>query len=104
MGSFHWLIVIPFYFFGALTLLSGSVLVARLVRLHVPINALVIGSIIVSILALAVPLSLDWFNLDALTGRRAAVLLVASFIFAGIDAVLKDQFPLPLDHELDAED
>jgi hypothetical protein len=104
VGSFHWLIVIPFYFFGALTLLSASVLVTRIARLRVSINALVIGAILISVLSLAVPLSLDWFDLDALTGRRVAILLVASFIFAGVDAILKDQLPLPLDHDLEAED
>jgi hypothetical protein len=98
------LIVVPFYFFGALTLLSGFVLVARLMRLPVSINALVIASIVLSLLSLAVPLWLDWIDLTALTGRRAAILLVASFVFAGLDALLKDPLPLPLDQELEAED
>lgn len=104
MGNLHWLIVVPFYFFGALTLLSGFVLAARLMRLRVTINALVITAIVVTVLALAVPLTLDWIDIEALTGRRVAVLLVASFVFAGLDALLKDQLPLPLDHELESEE
>ena len=104
MGSFHWLIVIPFYFFGALSLLSGLIVAARLARLRVPINALVITAIIVSFFGLAIPLWLDWMSLDSLTGFRAAILLVASFVFAAVDAILKDQLPLPLDDELDAQE
>lgn len=104
MGSFHWLIVIPYYFFGALALVSGLVMITRILRLRIGINVIVITSISVSLLGLAIPLSLGWLDLDALTGLRLAVVLLASFVFAGVDAMLKDRLPLPLDADLEIEE
>jgi hypothetical protein len=104
VGSLHWLIVVPFYFFGALALLSGLVVLTRILRLPVGINAIVITSIGVSLLGVALPLWLDWIDLDALTGFRAAGLLIATFVFAGVDAVLKDRLPLPLDADLEIDE
>jgi hypothetical protein len=50
------------------------------------------------------PLGLGLVGLEALTGRGLAVLLIASFACAGIDAQLKKSLPLPLDAELDVEE
>ena len=104
MGNLHWLIIVPFYFFGALALLSALVVISRLLRLQVSINFLVICSILTTLLALGIPLTFDWIDLEWFTGLRAAALLIASFAFAGIDAVLKRQITLPLDEELESEE
>ena len=104
MGSLHWLIVVPFYFFGALALLSILIVASRLLRLKVSINFLVISSILITLLALAVPLSFDWVDLEWFTGWKAAVLLITSFLLAGIDTVLKRSITSPLDEELEAEE
>jgi hypothetical protein len=104
VGSLHWLIIVPYYFFGALSLLSALVVACRLLRLKVSINFLVMTSIITTLLALAVPLTFDWVDVDSFTGRGAAALLIGSFLFAGIDAVLKRWLSLPLDEELEAQE
>lgn len=104
MGSLHWLIVVPFYFFGALALVSGLVLITRILRLSLGINAIVIASIGLSLAGLTIPLWLDWVDLESLTGLRAAGLLILSFVFAGLDALLKDRLPLPLDEDLEIDE
>jgi hypothetical protein len=40
----HWLIVIPLYFFGSITLLLSFILAARLLRLRVSVDPLVTGA------------------------------------------------------------
>lgn len=44
MGSLHWLVLIPFYFLTAPTLLLLAMLGARMLRLRVSINPIVCGS------------------------------------------------------------
>ena len=100
MGSLHWLIVIPLYFFAALTLLLSLILVARLLRLRVSVNPLVIGAAALALGLIVAPLVAGWVTLDAYTGRVVLVLIVASFAVAGIDTLLQSLLPLPLDDEL----
>jgi hypothetical protein len=103
VGKLHWLILVPYYFFGAITLLGVLLLVARLLRLKLSINAIVTAAIVGTLVALAVPLLAGWVSIQALTGLGVALLLLASFLFAAIDAMLSKQLPLPLDEELTAE-
>lgn len=104
MGKLHWLILFPYYFFGALTLLGVLLLVARLTRLEIAINTLVTTAIAVSLVALVVPFVFGWVGIASFTGLGVAMLLVASFAVAAVDALLYRSLPLPLDEELMAED
>jgi len=100
MGSLHWLIVVPFYLFGSITLLLSFILAARLLRLRVALDPLVTGACALSIVLNVVPLIAGWVSLDAYAGRVLVTLIVASFALAGLDTFLRPLVPLPLDEEL----
>jgi hypothetical protein len=100
MGSLHWLIVVPLYFFTTLTLVLSFILVARLFRLRVSIDPLVTGASVLAIGLIVALLVAGWVTLDAYTGRVMLVLIVASFVVAGLDTLLRQSLPLPLDDEL----
>lgn len=97
----HWLILIPCYFFAAMSLLTLFMLLSRLLRLRLPIDWLVGAAIAVGILATAGPLALDLVDLHQVTGRAVLVLGVASFALAGLDAAMAALLPLPLDRDLE---
>ncbi len=96
----HWVIVIPYYFVGALAALPLLMLLSRLARMKFSINTLVGTAIALAVAGLAIPLTCGWFGLAALTGRPLLVLVVASLLFAAVDTALADILPLPLDAEL----
>jgi hypothetical protein len=96
----HGLIVVPYYFLGALASLPLLMVVSRVLRLKVTINALVASAIVLSLVCIIVPLACHWVGLDAFTGRPLAVLVLLSFVFAALDVALAKVLPLPLDHEL----
>jgi hypothetical protein len=96
----HWLIVIPLYFFGSITLLLSFILAARLLRLRVSVDPLVPGASALAIGLIVVPLVAGWTTLDAYGGRVLVMLIAASFVLAGLDALLQSLLPLPLDAEL----
>jgi hypothetical protein len=96
----HWLILIPFYFFGSITLLLSFILAARVSRLRVSVDPLVPGACALAVALIVVPLLAGWVTLDAYGGRVLVVLIVASFTLAGLDALLQPLVPLPLDEEL----
>ena len=96
----HWFIVIPYYFVGALATLPFLMIVCRLIRAKVSINALVGAAIAFSLAVLVVPLVCGWLDISAFTGRPLLVLVLASLLFAAIDAFLTERLPLPLDKEL----
>ena len=100
MSSLHWLIVIPYYFVTTLALLPFLVLATRLVRLKLSINTLVGAAIVLAIAAIALPLALDWIDLEAFKGRALLVPIAASFVFVALDLALARSLPLPLDEEL----
>ncbi|HVO26488.1 MAG TPA: hypothetical protein VMW56_22995 [Candidatus Margulisiibacteriota bacterium] len=100
MGWLHWFILIPFYFFGSLAALPLLILICRLLRLKVSINALVGTAIALSIAGIAIPLACDWVDLAALRGRHMLALGVLSILLAAVDAALVNTLPLPLDQEL----
>ena len=100
MGSLHWMVVVPFYLFGSITLLLSFILAARLLRLRVSVGPLVPGACALAIGLVVVPLVAGWVTLDAYGGRVLVVLVVASFALAGLDALLQPLVPLPLDEEL----
>jgi putative exporter of polyketide antibiotics len=96
----HWLILVPYYFFLALTLLALLVVVCRLARVKANINTLVGVAIA---LGVAIPiglLALDVIDLAHLKALPMLVLAAASMVLAGIDVVLSRLLPLPLDQDL----
>ena len=99
MGS-HWLIVVPYYFVGTLAALPMLIVLCRLVRLKVPINGLVGAAIVLTLVAIIIPLAAGLIHLSAFTGRPLLILIGLSFVFAGLDAALHERLPLPLDHDL----
>ena len=102
MGSLHWLIIVPFYFFTALSFLLLIIVVARVLRLKVGVNPLVMTSVTTSIGLVAVPLMLNWADMHDYEGRYMLVIGLASFVLAGLDVILQQWLPLPLDEELAA--
>ena len=102
MGTLHWLIVVPFYFFGALSLLLLFMVVARLLRLKVKVNTLVTTAVLLAMVGVAVPLVADWAEIDDYSGRILLLIGIESFILAAIDTLLESRLPLPLDQELRA--
>jgi hypothetical protein len=100
VGRLHWLVLIPFYFFGSLTLLQSLILAARLLRLRISVDPLVIGACTLAIGLIVIPLVAGWVTLDAYRGRVLLVLIATSFAVAGLDALLQSVLPLPLDEEL----
>ena len=96
----HSLIVVPYYFLGPLAALPLLMLVSRLLRLKVAINTLVGAAIVLTLISIVVPLACHWVDLGAVTGRPLAVLMLLSFVFAGLDVLLAKALPLPLDDEL----
>jgi hypothetical protein len=100
MGILHWFILIPFYFFGSLAALPFLMVICRLLRLKVSINALVGTAIALSIAGIAIPLACDWVDLVSFRGGPMLVLGVLSMLLASVDAALVNVLPLPLDQEL----
>jgi hypothetical protein len=94
------LILIPFYFFGAVGLFLTLTLLARLLRLKVTANAVAMSSVVLGLSFVAVPLMTDVLDLDHFAGRYLLVLGVLTFALAAIDTALAAVLPLPLDKEL----
>jgi hypothetical protein len=98
----HWLVVVPFYFFAALTAFLALTLLGRVLRLKSGASSLATLAVLLAILALAVPLTANWIDVADLSGRRLLALGAASFVLAALDTVLQSVLPLPLDDELSA--
>lgn len=101
MSSLYALILIPFYFCGALALLPVLVVLARILRLPIGINPLVYTAIGGAVAAIVLPLALDIVDLHSFRGRILVALVLVSMAFGGIDWALKKFLPLPLDEELE---
>lgn len=97
----HWLILIPCYFFGAMSVLALFMLGGRVLRLKLPIDWLVGVAIAIAAAAVALPLALDLVDLHSVSGRAVLALGVASFVLTGVDAALARLLPLPLDRDLE---
>lgn len=96
----HWLVVIPFYFFSAILTFLVLALVSRVVRVKVGANGLGITAVVLAVAVVAVPLALDWIDLEHLNGRRLLALGAATFVLAALDTLLQPYLPLPADREL----
>jgi hypothetical protein len=98
--ALRWLIVVPYYFIGPLAALPALMLLCRLARAKISINALVGTAIAVTVATIGVPLACGWLDLSAFTGRLLLLLVIASLLLAALDVVLMERLPLPLDTEL----
>jgi hypothetical protein len=96
----RWLIVVPFYFFGSITMLLSFILAARLLHLRVALAPLVTGAVALVAGVIAVPLVTGWMTLDEYGGRGLIVLIAASFSLAALETFVRSSVPLPLDEEL----
>lgn len=97
----HWLILIPYYFFLALSLALSFVLVARLVRAPLSANHLVTAAVLLALGGVSLPLATGWAVIDDYTTRGFVLLATASFLLAALDTLLATALPLPLDRELE---
>jgi hypothetical protein len=97
----HWLIVIPYYFFSALTIFLLLVVVSRLVRSKATANTLATAAVVGGLLAVAGPLATEAVSIDDLGLVPMLVIAALSFALALIDALLKSSLVLPLDAELE---
>jgi hypothetical protein len=102
LGTLHWLILVPFYFFSALSLLLLMMVLARLLRMNIKVNTLVTTAVLVALVGVAVPLVVGWAEIEDYSGRILLLIGVDSFILAAVDTWLESRFPLPLDRELRA--
>jgi hypothetical protein len=94
------LLLIPFYFFGALATFLALALITRILRLKIGANPLATAAVVGSIGILAVIFALDWVDLAHLTGRHLLVLGAATFVLAALDTLLAALLPSPVDSEL----
>jgi hypothetical protein len=97
----HWLILIPYYFFGALTVLAFLMLSCRVLRLKAgmgTIAAVAVGVVIASLFFL---LTFGVFAIHDFTFLPMLGLFALSLVLAGLDALLASSLPLPLDEELE---
>ena len=102
MGNLHWLILIPYYFFGAMAVLTLLCVLTRVTRIKASINTLVAIAIASSAFDLAVLLGTGILQIGDLTGVPMLLLGLASFVLATLDFILQKSLPLPLDEELAA--
>lgn len=101
MSSLHWLIVIPYYFFTAVTAYLAFSLVCRALRAEVSANPVAMAAVLTSLASVALPLVAGWLTIAHYNWRGLVALLLASAVLATVDAALKGSLPLPLDRELE---
>lgn len=100
MGGSHWLLLIPYYFFGALASLLVLILLTRLARLRPSISLLATVSVGLGIAGVTVPLLTGCLGLADYTVRRVFALVAATCVLALLDACLQPLLASPLDTEL----
>jgi membrane associated rhomboid family serine protease len=98
----HYLILIPYYFFGALLVLATLILLCRVTRLKVAIHNLVGTAIVLSAVLLAAILATPQISIADFRALPMLVLGLASMLLALLDSLLRRALPLPLDEELHA--
>lgn len=97
----HALILIPYYFFGAISLLMVLITLCRIVRLPVPAHRLAVAAASASLIGVAVPLLAGLTDLHDYTVLRMAALVAVSLVLAGLDTALRRVLPSHLDEELE---
>ncbi len=97
----HYLILIPYYFFGALTLTLLLIVTCRLVRRSMPIAVVVSAGVLGTVAGLFVTLSTYHISIDHFRFWPLLGLVAASFLLAAVDAALQRRRPLALDREIE---
>ena len=101
MGNTHWLLLIPYYFFGALGTLLVLILLGRITRVKVSLNLLATTSVILGLGLVSAPILVGWIGLADYTVKRMILLAAATCLLALFDAVVQPRLSLPLDGELE---
>lgn len=96
----HYLILVPYYFFGALTLTVLLVVFCRLFSLRVPIAYLVGGGVLGTVAGLAIALATYHISIEHFGFVPLLLLFAASLLLTTLDATLQRWRKLPLDDEL----
>ncbi len=96
----HYLILIPYYFFGALTLTACLLPVCRLLSLRLPIAYLVGTGVLGTVGGLIATLATHHVSIEHFGFVPLLILLAASYLLATVDAALARWRKLPLDDEL----
>jgi hypothetical protein len=100
VGSAHWLLLIPFYVFTALSLFLLLAIGARLLRRRLGANGIAIAAALLAVAAVTVPLVSGWAGITDYSGRRMLAAAGVSLFLALVDTLLAPRLPLPLDQEL----
>lgn len=98
----HYLILIPYYFFGALTLTAFLVVTCRLLALPVPIAYVVGGGVLGTVIGLILTLATYHISIEHFGLVPLLVLFASSLVLATVDAILQRWRKIPLDDELSA--
>lgn len=101
MGSLHWLILFPYYFFTAVSLYLLLTLVCRVVRAGASANPLAMTAALSAVVLTALPLLAGMTRLAQYSWQGLVALLAINFVLATVDAVLAGSLKLPLDSELE---
>jgi len=101
VGSLHWLVLIPYYFFTALSFYLLFSVICRVVRAPVSANPIAITAVVVGLLATAAPLLSGWTKLANYSWPGMLALFAVSMVLATVDTLLKGSLSLPADAELE---
>lgn len=99
----RWLILFPYYFFGAMALMAFFMVLCRLLRIKTDINVVVGTAMSLAVGLLVAALAFGGVQLAMLKVVPLLVLGAASMLLAGVDAALARVLPLPLDKDLHTE-
>lgn len=97
----HYLILVPYYFFGAITLTLAIIVLCRLVRLTLPVSVVVSIGVLGTVAGLFVTLSTYHVSIDDFRFLPLLAIFVVSLLLAGVDHALRQRLPLPLDKEIE---
>ena len=94
MSALHWLILIPYYYFGTMTLAILLAIVSRLLRLPVTMERLVFTSMLAVVAGLTGLLVMETIQIDDFGLLPVVALLAGSFILAGLETMMLSSRPL----------
>jgi hypothetical protein len=101
VGSTHWLLLIPYYFFAALGALLLLILLSRMARLRLSLNLLATTAVLLGIGFVTVPILTGCLRLEDYTVGRMLGLVGATCVLALVDSLLQPTLAIALDKELD---
>lgn len=101
MSSLHWLILIPYYFFSALSFFLLFSVICRVVRASISANPIAITAVVAGLVATAAPLLSGATELADYSWPGMLALFAISMVLALVDTILKGSLSLPADAELE---